>query len=414
MGAMDLPSPARANQPFNMRGRNPRSPQDRRQTRRGRAPFSAEGPVNDKTKTTIVVEAIPEEHFIEEAVRGFFSQFGNIVEVSMQPYKHLAIVKYDSWDAANAAYRSPKVIFENRFVKVFWYKEGDPSIVPPTGAAQGSHNGSRAAREGSQSVANGGGGEEIDMDEFLRKQEEAQKAFLEKQQKAQELERQREEIERKRRELAAKQQEERQKLIAAMSKKGGSPATGTDDSGKPSSKPTNQTEALRAQLAALEAEAKQLGIDPDAAMAEDDGSGWSPGYRGGRGRGRGDFFPRGRGGYVPRGSFRGGGFRGGRGGGPAAYAAYSLDNRPKKVAITGVDFTDPSNGEPLRRHLFVSSPMFSLVKGPVTNSQIGYRRVHEYSGNTDRNNYHVQGPEDGRELLPWPPKQANTRDKRAR
>lgn len=353
IGSLDVQPPTRANQSFNMRGRQGRSPQDRRQNRRGRAPFSAEGPVTDKTKTTIVVESIPEEHFTEGAVRGFFSQFGNIVDVSMQPYKHLAIVKYDNWNAANAAYKSPKVIFENRFVKVFWYKEGDSSIVPPSGAGQGSQNGRAAFGEGSHSGAQAGG-EELDMEEILRKQEEAQKLFLEKQQKAQEIERQREEVERKRQELEAKQREERQKLLAALAKKSGSSASST--TGEPSLKPSNQTEVLRAQLAALEAEAKQLGIDPDAAMAEDSDSGWTPGYRGGRGRGRGGSFPppRGRGGFAPRASFRGGGFRGGRGGGAAAYAAYSLDNRPKKVAVTGADFTISKNDETLRRYLFVS------------------------------------------------------------
>jgi hypothetical protein len=353
MGGLDIPPPIRVNQPFNMRGRQGRSSQDRRQNRRGRAPFSAEGPVTDKTKTTIVVESIPEEHFTEEAVRGFFSQFGNIVEVSMRPYKHLAIVKYDTWNAANAAYRSPKAIFENRFVKVFWYKEGDSSIVPSSGRGQDSQNGGSTFGEGSHPGAPGGG-EEIDMEEVLRKQEEAQKVFLEKQQKAQEIERQREEVDRKRQELETKQREERQKLLAALAKKSGSSASTM--TGEPSSKPSNQTEVLRAQLAALEAEAKQLGIDPDAAMAEDNSSEWTPGFRGGRGRGRGGFYPptRGRGGFAPRASFRGGGFRGGRGGGAAAYAAYSLDNRPKKVAITGADFTHSNNDETLRRYLFVS------------------------------------------------------------
>lgn len=352
-GALDGPAPTRANQSPIMRGRHGRSPQDRRQNRRGRAPFSAEGPVTDKSKTTIVVESIPEEHFSEEAVRDFFSQFGNIVEVSMQPYKHLAIVKYDNWDAANAAYRSPKAIFENRFVKVFWYKEGDPSIVPPSGGGQGTQDAGAAPGEGSHPGVQGAG-EEINMEEILRKQEEAQKVFLEKQQKAQEIERQREEVERKRLELENKQREERQKLLAALAKKTGSSASSV--TGEPAPKPSNQTEALRAQLAALEAEAKQLGIDPDTAMAEDNASGWTPGYRGGRGRGRGGFFPppRGRGGFAPSAAFRGGGFRGGRGGGHAAYAAYSLDNRPKKVAVTGADFTNTNNDETLRRYLFVS------------------------------------------------------------
>ena len=112
---------------------------------------------------------------------------------------------------------------------------------------------------------------------------------------------------------------------------------------------STQTEALRAQLAALEQEASQLGINPDE--NHDDASSWTL-----RGRGRGRGF-RGRGSFAPR-AIRGGyGYRG-RGGivesRHAAYAAYSLDNRPKIVALSGVDFTIPENDEALRQYLFVS------------------------------------------------------------
>ena len=327
----------------------PGGPRDKNPNRRARAPFSAEGPVNDRSKSTVVVENIPEENFSEDEVRAFFAQFGNIVEVSMQPYKRLAIIKFDSWAAANAAYRSPKVIFDNRFVKVFWYKE-DALTQPP------SKGGPKSAAQGSSQ--NGGSGSpdpaaEIDMDEFLRKQEEAQKAHEEKMQKKQDVERKREELEKRQKELVAKQQEEKDRLYAKLSASSneaagsGNLGAGSQDGGEAggSSKPASQTEALRAQLAALEAEAKQLGLDPEAM---DDGFA-SSGSRGARGRGRGGSF-RGRG-FPPR------GLRGslrGRGGGHAAYAAFSLDNRPRKVSVTGVDFTVPEKDETLRQYLFVS------------------------------------------------------------
>src|SRR6478609_8788314 len=38
-----------------------------------KAPFSADGPNYDRSKSTIVVENIPEENFDEEQVREFFS-----------------------------------------------------------------------------------------------------------------------------------------------------------------------------------------------------------------------------------------------------------------------------------------------------------------------------------------------------
>lgn len=294
-----------------------------------RAPFSADGPVFDRTKTTIVVENIPEENFSEDEVRKFFAQFGNIVEVSMQPYKHLAIVKFDKWGSANAAYRSPKVIFDNRFVKVFWHKEEAES----TKAA--SANGTQAGQEpGDSDMVDA----EPDMDpeEFKRKQEEAQKHFQDKENKRLELEKQRQELEQKQRELMDKHREETERLKLKLAEKNG-------DDGDTST-PTTGAEALRAKLADLEREAKILGIDPDAADAVPSGS-FPP-----RGRGY-----RGRGGFPPRGcGFRGGraGF-GGVDGRHAAYAQYSIDNRPKKLAITGVDFSIPEKDEGLRHFLLV-------------------------------------------------------------
>lgn len=363
-GNFAAPGQQRQNQQFNRNGKGHMGGQrDGQGQSRRRAPFSAEGPVNDKSKSTIVVENIPEERFNEEEVRGFFAQFGNIVSVSMQPYKRLAIVKFDAWSAANAAYRSPKVIFDNRFVKVFWYKEdesGIPSSVPMNKSAAGrNQNGGSAGGAGSPS-----GEPEIDMEEFARKQEEAQKAHNEKTQKVQELERQREELEKRQKDLIAKQQEEKQKLLAKLaastqkptgegnSAGGGGGDQDGGDAGAP--KPPSQTDALRAQLAALEAEAKQLGLDPEAA---EDGTTWPA--RGGRGRGRGGYRARG---FAPRGA-RGGYMGRGGGGQHAAYAAYSLDNRPRKVSVTGVDFTVPEKDETLRQHLFVSLDIDTSLDG---------------------------------------------------
>ncbi|KAK5660360.1 hypothetical protein OQA88_12901 [Cercophora sp. LCS_1] len=291
-----------------------------------RAPFSAEGPVLDRSKSTVVVENIPEENFTEEEVCGFFGQFGEILEVSMQPYKRLAVVKFDSWNSANAAYNSPKAIFDNRFVKVYWFKD-EESLLPPSKALQG--GGARKGNEADEDQKE----EEFDMEEFLNKQEEAQKVHEEKQKKMREIQEQREEVEAKYREILVKKAEAK----AILAKKSGV-------SDEQDSKPMNQSEALKARLAELEAEAKDLGIDPDA-MTE---VGWAPSPRGG-------FRGRARGGYRGRGFSYRGGFRGAfhsRGNLHAAYAAYSLDNRPKKVLISGVDFTAPEKDETLRQYLF--------------------------------------------------------------
>ncbi|KAK1969460.1 RNA recognition domain-containing protein [Colletotrichum sublineola] len=285
--------------------------------RQNRASFSAEGPLDDRTKTTIVVENIPEEYFSEEEVRKFFSEFGNIEQVTMQPYKRLATVKYDTWDAANAAYRSPKVIFDNRFVRVFWFvDESDQAAARAANASEDQEP-------------------EIDLEEFMKKQEEAQRQHEEKMQKKAELDKQRQELEQRQRELLAQHREVQQKLQAKLASKNGDAENAEGDS---------LNSALRAQLAALEDEAKLLGLDPSAT---DEPATWHSSTLG-RGRGRGGFAPRGRG-FAPRGR---GSYRGGyRGDVHAAYAAYSLDNRPKTVSVTGVDFTSPEKDEVLRQYL---------------------------------------------------------------
>lgn len=353
--------------------RNNRQGQQRRKGGQGRAPFSAEGPVNDRSQTKVVVESIPEENFEEEQVRNFFAQFGNVEEVTMMGYKRLAIVKFDNWASANAAYKSPKVIFDNRFVKVFWYKDEKHSDIANGGGANVGSKNSRPAANGVKREDPSGdvnmeeGGDEIDMEEFARKQEEAQRLHEEKTARMREIEKQREELERRQKELQAKQAAERQRLmekLASSSRKNSDVETGGSDTAAATPEPgkggeASKTEALKATLAKLRGEAEALGIDPNAQQhqqQQDDGvhfstTGYAPGYGY---RGRGGYGYRGRGGYVPR----GGSYRGARGGGRgnfhAAYAAFSLDNRPKTVAISGIDFSAPEKDEALRRHLFVS------------------------------------------------------------
>ncbi|ROW15226.1 hypothetical protein VPNG_02927 [Cytospora leucostoma] len=347
--AQSIPTPSNGH--YNNHNREDRQGQQRRRMGGPRAPFSAEGPVHDRTQTKVVVESIPEENFEEDQIRAFFSQFGNIEEVTMMPYKRLAVVKYDNWVSANAAYKSPKVIFENRFVKVFWYKEEKHADLA-NGGANGTKNGVSA--NGTSRLESAEPKlEEIDMEEFNRKQEEAQKLHEEKLKKKQEIERQRAELEKKQKELQAKQAAERQRLlakIASSSRKNSTGASGDGSGTEAKEGTTSKTEALRATLAKLQEEANALGIDPDGVQQEDDAmvSTYPPAY--GRG-GRGGYY-RGRGGFTPRASFRGSG-RGGRGHIQAAYAAFSLDNRPRTVAVRGVDFTTPEKGEALRRHLFV-------------------------------------------------------------
>lgn len=296
------------------------------------------GPNEDRSVTTIVVEQIPEDKFNEESIREFFSQFGNIVEVTLQAPRHLALVKYDTYESAKAAWSSPKVIFDNRFVKVYWYK---PRGKPDANGGQ-RHTPSTPMDTEADATP-------FDKEEFERQQLEAQKAHEERMKKLKETEEARQALEKQREELLRKQQEEKARLLERLKEKGalnGAEELNGDKAESPADENVSeQTKQLRAQLAALEAEAKSLGIDPNNPQP-------STSFRGrGRGapyRGRGGFPPRGRG-YDPsfRGGFRGRGAFRGRGG------VLRLDNRPKRVAVSGVEF-DSSKDEALRQYLIVS------------------------------------------------------------
>lgn len=303
-----------------------------------RSEFSSAGPNEDTTITTIVVEQIPEDKLSEESVREFFSQFGEIVDVSLQPHRKLALITYDSHASAKRAWSSPKVIFDNRFVKVYWYRP-------------------KPERNNEQRPGEAAEGPAFDPEEFQRQQEEAQKAHEEKMQKRKETEEAKQALEQQRDELLKKQQEEKERLLQRLKEKGISNGTGAEDGQAESAADENvseQTKQLRAQLASLEAEAKTLGIDPNQAP--------SYGYRGrGRGfpsyRGRGGFAPRGRG-YDPsyRGGYRGRGAFRGRGGG-----VLRLDNRPRRIAVSGINNSEKD--EAFRQYLIVStlSPYFQDI-----------------------------------------------------
>ena len=334
-----------------------------------RAEFSQAGPNHDRSVTTIVVEQIPEDRFDDQSVRGFFSEFGTIEEVTMQPYKRLALVKYDDYMAARRAYESPKVIFDNRFVKVYWYKPGGIPAPPPT--AKGNVNPPSMSKEEEHS---------FDREKFERDAVAAQKKLEEKKSQMKDVEAKRQALEKQKEELAQKQAEEKRKLLEKLAAKGvarnGDMAT-NGNSGTDDNKISAHTKALREKVAELEAEAKSLGLD--SALTD------TPYQYRGRGRGRGRSSYRGTclenpsffvwteyrkastytlehailtsdclgwegfasGLENSRGNYRGRSSFVGRGGGK-----YNLDNRTKRVAVTG-DLTGEKD-EALRQYLLVS------------------------------------------------------------
>ena len=308
-----------------------------------RAAFSDHHAPQDRSITAIVVEQIPEENFDETSVRSFFSQFGTITNVTMHAYKHLAIIKYDTRSAAQRAWQSPKVIFDNRFVKVYWYH----AELDMKGKRNGTTSNAMSASDLNPTASSGlRTAEEIEA--YKRRQEEKQEAHERRQEAMRKTEEAKEALVRRKGEVTRKYEAERSVLKAKLAAKGEE---------LPAEEVSSEALALREQLARLEAEAIAMGIDPSG-PAEDPS--YAPRGRGG-GRGyssRGGYAGRGRG-YPPyqptRGSYRGSPFVRGR-----SSAVRKLDNRPRKIAISGVNF-NPQKEEMLRAYL-VSAGEFESIE----------------------------------------------------
>ncbi|KAK6343334.1 hypothetical protein TWF730_010925 [Orbilia blumenaviensis] len=325
--------------------------------RGGRSEFSAFGAPRDVHTKALVVESIPDDKLTEEAVHGYFATFGAIESVELRVEKKLAIVKFENQEDAKKAHSSPEPIFNNRFVKVYWMKgEGDNQQFPSQNHQQSD------GKQFNQDEM------EVDMEDFQRKQEEAQKAHDERAAKKKDIDDQAKKLEEMKADLLRRQEEEKRKLLAKLAKKHSAKGTanGGADTPEPSnkeSKEAQQTAALKAQLEALEAEATSLGLDHS--MLDEPLSEFQSSYRGrGSFRGRGGF-----GGYSARGAYpargRGayGAFRGtapfarGRGGAGMA-KKMTLDNRTKTVMVNGVS---DSNIEALQHILLACGSQYTKL-----------------------------------------------------
>ena len=320
----------------------------------------------DKSNTTLIVDRIPDENLDEAQIQEFFSQFGKVSKVDVQKREHLAVIKFEKYRVAKKAYYSPKVVFDNRFIRVFWYSADRHGDLKGRGGLTSTDHELLAADE-----------MDIDPEEFAAQQEKAQKAFEEKAAKMAEVIEQRKNLRERLEQHYTKMKDLQKRLAKAERKKttgtgiyeegdGGSssPEVTTDD-GKRGEKSKVQ-QALRDQLALLEAEAKSLGIDPEAPPSPYDASSYSYSYsyapspwRGGRG-GSGGYLGRGggRGGYYPSPTHHGSPARTG--------AVLRLDNRPRRIAISlphGA-VLDSGKDEALRRHLLTVSEFESIEQDP--------------------------------------------------
>jgi hypothetical protein len=266
---------------------------------KARAPFSMLGPSYDHTKTTIVVEQIPDEKLREEDIRAYFSEFGTVVYVQMHIFKSLAIVKFEDNAAATRAYMSPKAVFENRFVKVYWYKQ-DSDEEDFTGDVE--------MYEGDDFYMQDG---RLDPEEIAKRQAEAQKAFDDRRRKTEEAEAKAADIERRLKENDV----ETKQIIHQLAELGVYYDPGLHKEQSPG-------------LASPVLEAENL-----FALNERSSIGRGQGLRRGIRRGRGAH----RGGHLGR----------------IKSSVKRLDNRPRRLAVSGIE-KETSRDDALHQYLVVS------------------------------------------------------------
>lgn len=324
-----------------------------------RSDFSLLGSTRDKTNMSIVIEQIPKEKCDEHSIRGFFEEFGNIEEVTVLPDRKVAIIRYDSHKAAKTAYESPKVVFDNRFVKIYWYK---PLNMPDFAGAPAKPVKEEWGEEDEVKQDE----HPIDINELMKRQEDAQRKHEEAKKQREETERQREDIDVKLKAMET----ERKKMADLIARKAGKASSdGEESPTQIKTEESEQTKALKAQLAKVEAEARSLGLDPDAVTNGYSSHSTYRGRGGYRGRARG------------RGSYRGyrGGWTGGAGFGGGAVKR--LDNRPKTVAITFAEGNYDNHDEALRQFLlFNSLDSASLAKHPDREDTALITFNHRYEG----------------------------------
>lgn len=254
------------------------------------------------TNKKLVIEKIPEEKFNQESLQDYFSQFGHVEKIVLDPHHHLAELEFATHHEARSAWASPAPIFGNRFVKVYWRRQED------------SHD------EGEP---------QIDVEAVKQVQAQKQKEWEEKLAKKQENNKKLKELLDKKAALIKMQKEQQELLLKHALQSGNAKYADTESS---------QTQTLEAQLESLKREAQLLGLPQSGASPS---SSYRGGYRGHGSRGRGGYSNH----YSPYSRPYGA-----RGGGFLETSRYNLDLRPKTVSVKPV----PAGKEEALRGYFMS------------------------------------------------------------
>lgn len=323
--------------------------------------------------TTLVIENVPEEHLELVKVNEYFKKFGTITNIQIDVDGKKALVSYAKPAEAKAAHTSPEVIFNNRFVKVYFQKLDDPFVKPNTappapvvpppknnfipGQTPNKFVRPNLAAERAKEAQDAA---QKKLDELMSEQKELMSKLMGGQVNADEKKSLMARFGTLEAEIKAATEEVRNTVNSATAApKATAGVAGGEwkdqreqkdreqldrelEALKNGSSEGTSTEELKATLARLEAEAEQLGIDANDPTSSSTFGSQRGGYRG---RGRAAFRGAGgRGYHAP--------FRGGRGAGSFGRPVMSLDNRTSKLHITDIPGGANSDaGTKVKEHL---------------------------------------------------------------
>lgn len=304
------------------------------------------------SNTTLVIENVPVENLDLIKINEYFKKFGTITNIQIDVDSKKALVSYSQPSEAKTAHTSPEVIFNNRFVKVYFQKLDDPGIgvkskepsaptVPPLKnnfipgqtsnkfvRADLAQSKTKEAQEAARSK----------LDTLMAEQKDIMTKLTTSTTPAEEKKSLMTRFGALEGEIKAATEEVRLSVSSVNQSKEASPVTNSEGASnwknQRESKQKEQldreleahsqggtgstTEELKAHLAKLQEEAAKLGIDAEAAAGRGGFRGRARGgaaFRGATSRGFSTYNARGRGGAVNR-------------------ASMSIDNRPTKLQVS--------------------------------------------------------------------------------
>ncbi|TPX39976.1 hypothetical protein SeMB42_g05338 [Synchytrium endobioticum] len=94
--------------------------------------------------TTLVIDKIPADKQSLDAINAYFKKYGTILQLKLVPGTNRAVVQFSKHSEAMMAFQDSEPVFSNRFVRIFWMRPEDFSMVgvaPTFGNVMGHHQG---------------------------------------------------------------------------------------------------------------------------------------------------------------------------------------------------------------------------------------------------------------------------------